>query len=234
MRFNSHTITLVLFWLLFGMIANGVGGCALFPKTPTAQEERVQKQYVMHQVKYPGETLALISLWYTGDVKNWERIAKVNPGLDVKKIKIGDYVRIPRELAVKELPMPKTAIKKSEGVRAAPKSGFKEEIVKTPPPEENTAAEKKAADLERRPSVGEEAQQPEEASIPPKSEGVAQSSKQEALPEESSSGRNTAQQPLTRRVITGAPEQEAVKPTTSPEQKRQLTRDELLRELLEE
>jgi len=51
-----------------------------------------------HTVKYRGETLSLISKWYTGDVLNWKKIHKLNPNIIEKKMQIGVTVILPIEL----------------------------------------------------------------------------------------------------------------------------------------
>lgn len=63
-------------------------------------------RFFLHKVRWPEETLSHIAKWYTGTVKNWETIAKANPGLDPKKIDIGDTISIPEELLTSRKPMP--------------------------------------------------------------------------------------------------------------------------------
>ena len=59
---------------------------------------------IYHQVLYPGESLALIAKWYTGDPGNWRRIADINPDVDPDRIFLDQVIRIPRDLAVKTKP----------------------------------------------------------------------------------------------------------------------------------
>lgn len=83
-------------------------GCAKAAKVEPVSSPPVQKDpFFYHQVKYPGETLAMIAGWYTGNPENWRQIAKVNPGLNANIIKIGDVIRIPQELVIKTDPLPK-------------------------------------------------------------------------------------------------------------------------------
>ncbi len=56
---------------------------------------------IYHQVRYAGETIALISRWYTGDAKNWHSLAEVNPDIDVNRIFLDDVIRIPKALTVR-------------------------------------------------------------------------------------------------------------------------------------
>ena len=60
----------------------------------------------IHTVKYPGETLSIIAQWYTGQMSNWEEIAKANPGMNPNQIEIDEKLVIPRELLKTEKPMP--------------------------------------------------------------------------------------------------------------------------------
>jgi hypothetical protein len=58
----------------------------------------VNRPPYVHTVKYPGETLPIISKWYTGDESNWEAIAKANPYMDYEKMPEGARVFIPENL----------------------------------------------------------------------------------------------------------------------------------------
>jgi LysM repeat protein len=75
---------------------------------PTAQPERPKEPpYLVHTVKWPGETLALIAKWYTGGTENWRAIAKANPRLDPRRIRLGSQIQIPSELLKNREPMPR-------------------------------------------------------------------------------------------------------------------------------
>jgi hypothetical protein len=79
---------------------------------PTAAEEpplppRPQQRYHVHEVRWSGETLSHIALWYTGSANNWEKIAEANPGLKPKSISIGDRILIPEEFLKVREPMPR-------------------------------------------------------------------------------------------------------------------------------
>jgi hypothetical protein len=77
-----------------------------------AKKSRSKRQswYYYHKVKYPGESLSIIAKWYTGDVKNWPFLAKVNPELDPNRITVGDKIRIPNKLLHIQKPMPRSFI----------------------------------------------------------------------------------------------------------------------------
>ncbi|MGB5985182.1 MAG: hypothetical protein WBG37_07740, partial [Desulfobacterales bacterium] len=59
-----------------------------------------------HTVKWPGENLSSISLWYTGSSKNWVRLIRANPGTHPRRIKIGDSIQIPKALLRTNRPLP--------------------------------------------------------------------------------------------------------------------------------
>lgn len=69
--------------------------------------------FYVHKVRWPEETLSHIAKWYTGTVKNWKAIAKVNPELDPKKIDTGDTIFIPEDLLISRKPMPLSFLRPS-------------------------------------------------------------------------------------------------------------------------
>ncbi len=84
------------------------------PPEESAQQTRAP-EYLMHTIQYTGETLSAIARWYTGDVRNWRAIARANPTLDPKRMRIGDTIHIPEEMVINRKPMPavKTASKRT-------------------------------------------------------------------------------------------------------------------------
>jgi hypothetical protein len=50
--------------------------------------------------------LSFIAAWYTPSWQNWKALAKANPGLDPKRIEVGDEIRIPEALLKTRKPMP--------------------------------------------------------------------------------------------------------------------------------
>jgi hypothetical protein len=77
-------------------------GCNLIaaqkPKTEWKPAETVTRPPYIHTVKYPGETLRIISKWYTGDVNNWEALAEANPNINHEKMPAGSKIFIPENL----------------------------------------------------------------------------------------------------------------------------------------
>ncbi len=99
--------------IVFILICIAFFSCAK-RNVPTASvpEPKVEN-YFLHTVKYPGETLAMIAEWYTGSSSNWKIIAKENPNLNPNLIKIGESIKIPRNIVKKFDPLPKSAIVKT-------------------------------------------------------------------------------------------------------------------------
>jgi len=76
-------------------------------KAQVAKTKRKSSHYY-HKVQYPGESLSIIAKWYTGDVKNWPFLAKVNPELDPNRITVGDKILVPNTLLHTQKPMPRS------------------------------------------------------------------------------------------------------------------------------
>jgi LysM repeat protein len=70
--------------------------------------------YHEHIVQHRGETLAVISSWYTGKVNNWNVIKNHNPNLDIRKIQIGQKIFIPKYIINKNQPLPQDYVKRWE------------------------------------------------------------------------------------------------------------------------
>jgi hypothetical protein len=91
-----------LLLLVIGAVVFIYSGCNLLEKnkiqTEWKPEAPVDRQPYVHTVKYPKETMRIISKWYTGDVKNWEAIAGSNPYIDNEKMAVGTKVFIPEKL----------------------------------------------------------------------------------------------------------------------------------------
>jgi hypothetical protein len=88
--------------LLFSVLL--AAGCTKKPPAPP------EEHYLVHRVTYSGETLAIISRWYTGLSSNWRKIHAANPDLEPLKLQIGTAVRIPRNLVIRESPLPPRAV----------------------------------------------------------------------------------------------------------------------------
>jgi LysM domain len=60
--------------------------------------------YFEYRTQWPWETFATIAAWYTGDVKNGQRIARANSAIRGSQIPVGSAVLIPRDLLVTSRP----------------------------------------------------------------------------------------------------------------------------------
>jgi hypothetical protein len=70
-------------------------------------------EYSYHTVMYPGETLAIIARWYTGQSGNWEALLDHNPEVNPRRLRLGDLVKIPQELLIRDDAMPKKFVDKA-------------------------------------------------------------------------------------------------------------------------
>jgi len=71
------------------------------------------KSYYAHTVRHPGEKLTAIAGWYTGDTKNAEALAKVNPEIDPDFLLVGNEIFIPAELLKTRKPLHQKSIQVS-------------------------------------------------------------------------------------------------------------------------
>ena len=61
----------------------------------------------LHTVRSPGESLSIIANWYTGNYRDWECLAKINPHLpDPNFIRLHDVIHIPTHIMQTRQPMP--------------------------------------------------------------------------------------------------------------------------------
>jgi len=149
-------------------------GCSS-KKVEVVEEIKVERRvvrpsYIQHQVKYSGETLGLISRWYTGRTDNWKRIAEVNPSLKPSRISIGDIILIPNRLVSNSDPLPRKAVRSASGrsnASSAKKSGSASSVERQSSIAENTE------DLESSGSVAKELSNSEP--LKPKSSGITSS-----------------------------------------------------------
>jgi hypothetical protein len=74
------------------------------PKNAVAWQRR---HYFHHRVRWAGESLSLISGWYTGSTRNWRKLAAVNPSIHASRIRAGDIILIPPEMLKTRKPLPR-------------------------------------------------------------------------------------------------------------------------------
>jgi len=127
MGFYMRTANIILLYLLAMAL---LVGCAV----QTQPEPEVAK-YFNHEVRYSGETLGLISAWYTGKTSNWTSIEAANPGLSPTRIRLGDVIKIPEELVTRSEALPKSYLSASRKISVAPASEKKPQVKKEKPVE---------------------------------------------------------------------------------------------------
>ena len=92
-------------------------------KVAPPEPEKPPSEFIEHRV-IPGETMATIAKWYTGDMALWPVIAQHNLGLSPFKLKGGEVVRVPFSVATLHLEQPEfstAAAPVSKPVRKGPK-----------------------------------------------------------------------------------------------------------------
>ncbi len=79
--------------------------------TSTYTAELNYRGDLIHYVAYQGETLSLISRWYTKEVNNSEKIARINSVQNGDKLEIGDKIIIPAYLLKNKNKLTQDALK---------------------------------------------------------------------------------------------------------------------------
>ena len=74
---------------------------------------------VIHKVSYTGETLRIISAWYTGDPANAGRIARINDINNPNLLFLGQTIRLPRYLLLRSDPLPQEEVEKNRAPSTA-------------------------------------------------------------------------------------------------------------------
>jgi hypothetical protein len=75
----------------------------------TAEDASDEDMY-LHTVQWPGETLALIAEWYTGDSKNWTVLSDFNAGYGSDAVQPSQVILIPKFLLITTTPMPRSFV----------------------------------------------------------------------------------------------------------------------------
>jgi len=156
--YSSAFLRGAMFLVLSTFVALQVSGCHHFDSAPP--EPDLKEIDHVHTVSRQGETLSLISSWYTGSIENWPKIAEANPKLQVNKMRLGDQIVIPAQLVVQRDEMPakyqpgasnsgstKRTVKKgskSESRSAAKNTGT-DDIVVVPPPSSSKSSSSSAS-----------------------------------------------------------------------------------------
>jgi hypothetical protein len=91
--------------LALGAIVFINSGCNMIGIKKKEREAAPRKVQFVHTVKYSGETLSIISKWYTGDINNWRILVNNNPHIDYNKMAEGDKIFIPENLLKTKEPL---------------------------------------------------------------------------------------------------------------------------------
>jgi tetratricopeptide (TPR) repeat protein len=110
-----------------------------------AERQRAERQktekYTLHKIK-PGESLAQLAKRYYGDSKKFPIIAKYNNISDVRRVRVGQKIKIPKIERVKSSPEKKAKEKPKKEIKSSPKKKTKEK------PKEEIIFEPETWDLE--------------------------------------------------------------------------------------
>ena len=87
------------------------------PSPPSPKSE-----FYVHKVRWSGETLSVITQWYTGTYKNWPTVAGANPDLNPDLVSYGDDILIPSDLLITNEPMPREFLRTSFSKTTVPPS----------------------------------------------------------------------------------------------------------------
>jgi len=96
--------------LVLGALIFINSGCNMIGMKKKEREPAPRKTQFVHTVKYSGETLSIISIWYTGDVNNWRILENNNPHIAYNKMAAGDKIFIPEYLLKTREPLTKKFI----------------------------------------------------------------------------------------------------------------------------
>jgi len=69
-----------------------------------------EEGFVLHTVTYPGESLSVVTDWYTGKLFLWKKVAAANPRINPAALEIGQQIRIPIELVTNNKPFERSHI----------------------------------------------------------------------------------------------------------------------------
>ncbi len=111
------------------VICLALAGCSLMEARKAPPPPEVQMpEFILHHA-FPGETLASIAKWYTGEASKWKELAQYNPDLNPWNLKRWDIVKIPLRMATAHnyppdfSTAPQKPRKKTQKIPAAQDSG---------------------------------------------------------------------------------------------------------------
>lgn len=90
-------------------------GCSLLAR----DRPKPKRVDVVHRIRFRGETLEVISAWYTGSRRLWPVIVERNPGLNPRRLRVGSSIKIPGELVMRTQPLPRSELSRRSRVARA-------------------------------------------------------------------------------------------------------------------
>ena len=117
-RFQRFSCIGIIGFLIVGMCWGCVGIGQKIDEWQSALREKINfntskngnaennVEYFVHTAKWSGDTLADVAQWYTGELKNQEKLADLNPYVNPDKITVGSEVLIPVSLLKTREPLP--------------------------------------------------------------------------------------------------------------------------------
>lgn len=136
------------------LLAGGFVGCSEHAPPKVDPNAEAMKHPVVADLEHrvgPGETMAIISKWYTGKPTNWSAIKAANPGINPNRLKLGQTIIIPGDMVVRREPIPRSFIKSSGGstksAKKAPASVLKTDETPTAPKDTGSEIIEKPIDL---------------------------------------------------------------------------------------
>jgi hypothetical protein len=82
------------------------------PPTKVEPQPEPKRALYLHTVKWSGETVSIISAWYTGDQQNWRALMQANPQLNPLQICEGNKILIPDHLLKTREPLPREFVRR--------------------------------------------------------------------------------------------------------------------------
>jgi hypothetical protein len=156
-------LSLTLFILCAGCViktAKNAKTSAVPSAVPSAEQPETVQQveqvtdpddYYIHTVKFPQENISIIARWFTGDGKNWKELAKSNPTIKPNRIRLGDEIKIPRNIMTRQDAMTLEFVEKNQ-----PKTKRKQGKVHSPAPIKPAKAETTPPPVQSAPEPVEE------------------------------------------------------------------------------
>lgn len=220
-----HTTTRIKDWKRKSLLALILVFCAALVSAcaPRGPRPPPRPAFLTHEIVYRGETLSIIAAWYTGSSQNWRDIAAVNPEINPHKLKPGMEIRIPRALVVKEDYLPKSFVDAAVARlrTAAPEKSAEDTVSQTPqalaPPTQPQVIPPLVEDAARG------------AAVPQVPSGATPTLPD---PTQATGGSAAGSAQVSPSVSSAAPAAGATAPAQDAD--RQKTRDQLLKELLQE